>query len=297
MHAAGIRRRCVLVVAASAAVLVTSACSARGPVRSPANGPPGEVQLPDRQDRVEATSNGSLRTVSLRRFTQYAVQQQDVDACWAACAEMIGRYNDVPLTQREIAGRVRGRAEAEIAAANLYEVMQALNPDLAPFSPFEQLWARVVDRVIADPQGMWDRNWSWKDLFNEGSKQLPSRDIEVAELLRGHPVVLAKRPSGSEIGHVVVVFGVDYREPRSSSDSWIGQLRDRIRNALPDKLTDELRPSEYEVIAVSYIDPADAGVYRRPWREIHKEVEFALSASQARRRLLGWLDLLTEGRQ
>jgi hypothetical protein len=249
---------------------------------------------------VQETGEGDSLQVSLLGFTEYAVQQLDADACWAACAEMIGRYNGVELAQREIAERVRGGSEAEIRAANLYEIMQALNPDLAPFNPFDQIWSIIREQLTEDPRRRIDIDLDLRSLISEGSKHLPSRTPNVDELRRGHPLVLGIRPKESEIGHVVVVFGLEYQYRRGNPISEF--VQDRIQSTIKEitgrnrnqEAGDKVLPDSYEIVAVSYLDPADASVHTRRWAEIESEVvvDFVLSASTAREQLLGWKNLV-----
>lgn len=259
--------RCVHVGVASAVLLITAGC-------------------------------GAVKTAELHGFQDHAVKQKSADACWAACAEMIHSYNGVSMKQEAIVARVRGRPEVEIEAANWYEILQALNPDLAPFDPFEQFWSALGPQFIENPSWLVDialprEGKDWIDWVDYGAGHLPVRTVDIDELRDGQPLVLAKRPPGSDIGHLVVIFSADYREV-----PFVDSVNQGIRGILEESSDPEhLKIRRYDVVAVRYIDPADGQVHTEAWEEISGQVDRIVSASAARRQLLGWRELLEKGRQ
>src|SRR5690606_36170318 len=70
-------------------------------------------------------SGAAAQRADLRRFEQVTAQQRRSDWCWAACAEMVLRYNGVHDVDQE-ALVARFKNDPKDQTANLAEIIQAL---------------------------------------------------------------------------------------------------------------------------------------------------------------------------
>jgi hypothetical protein len=72
-----------------------------------------------------APSGECVAGIRTEVFNMVDAKQRSTQWCWAACAQMILNYYNIPVTQEEIVLRIKGAFVDE--AANYLEIVQALN--------------------------------------------------------------------------------------------------------------------------------------------------------------------------
>lgn len=115
-------------------------------------------------------------------------EQETPDLCWAAAIQAIFAYHGRHITQRDVLDRVKG-ASSGSATGRVREIIRGLS----------------------------NRSSSWY-LNNGDGRAL------VADLKAGNPVLMGLRPRGSEIGHVIVVYGVTYTMNQMTGQVFLDQV-------------------------------------------------------------------------
>jgi hypothetical protein len=115
--------------------------------------------------------------VSLPGFQEVAVAQEGRDWCWAACLQMVSRYNGTDVDQEDIVRKIRGHVRRD---------------------------GRDAGSVMDMMRGLWG---PWRTTFVSNG----SNNWIVSDLLFDSPVLVSLRPGdGDSIGHVVVLTGAQY---------------------------------------------------------------------------------------
>jgi hypothetical protein len=228
-------------------------------------------------------------------FPSTAVAQETLVWCWAACAEMILRFNGVETTQAEIAARIHGTddgGELKLEMAGRYEIMHALNPDLER-TAFEAVWKGLQEQVQALPAssrltGVECRQARAFDLALD--RLAPSKAVVIDQLRGGEPAVVGLRDPDAESGHAYVLFGAAYSE-RRWSPKLLGFLDELWKPAGADSseleiaarsMSERFAPERYTVREVRLIDPADGSQVSLPIEEFAARVDFVLTKPEAR---------------
>lgn len=187
--------------------------------------PPYPDPMPDRALTVAVEEGFSTKLVD---FEPHIAKQATPSWCWAACAEMILRFNGIPTDQAEIAARIHGVDAAnqpKVNGASLYEVMCALNPDM-PVGSFETIWASLEQQATEateDPGSMKDQDIDIDKSRAAGAllaQLLPETGLAVEDLRNGHPsVVVLNDPEVPGQLHAYVLLSADYQV--NESGGWI----------------------------------------------------------------------------
>lgn len=224
------------------APLTLGSCSLNGLTDFIPSGPqePEEVSMEsNRKNRAEITEEGDLETVRLRGIEPFIVNQREKVWCWAACTEMIMRYDGQEASQERIAARVHGykayandpNGKQKVIAASYHDMLHALCPN-APKTDFEAVWRGIEDDVLAaDPTTAGNREID----VNESKvatalydKYVPERAPPIDELKMGHPAVVGLHlPGFPDSGHAYLLIGSTY-----TPEGFLESLPDTIaRNA------------------------------------------------------------------
>jgi len=170
---------------------------------SPESGTPLAVEttpLPLKSDRAELTTNGlNDFTVQCSKINAVIAKQRDTNWCWAACAEMLLRYNGQNVPQEQIVGAIKKRVQKGETAdqADLFEIWLAMNPDLLS--------------EMARREAAWSSKPNTIDIgAHVNSMTDPSIDALVQEISSGNPVLLGLQGGKWGGGHVVLAYGIEY---------------------------------------------------------------------------------------
>jgi hypothetical protein len=226
------------------------------------------------------------------------VAQTSKVACWAACSEMIFRYNGKPeQTQVVIAERMgkvkttddQGRPlpqeviDKRIESAGLIEVMLALYPEFA-VRPDEV--ARAGYGWANDAEGMRKLGedalirWGWDELAREAApakvvatQLLPSPAVQPTP----QPLLVGLSQGEGKMGHVCLVYGMDYVP---GEKTWVGKQTEgtAMDNALPTIDSGTIH-------AIHLIDPEGGKRMTLPAREFSERADFIISRPIAIERL------------
>jgi hypothetical protein len=220
-----------------------------------------------------AAPNAPRQTAQLDRFSQCAVKQHTEVWCWAACAEMVHRYYNQPMTQEEIVARIMQRSASDPkaeAAADRQEVLGALDPELFDYLQKSDYSKPTWEQKILETGHM---RWgvSVKDLANMPREPhlgySPGR--LAASLQEDHaPVILALKPmADGDSGHIVVVHQVVYQESDSSpgagaaiGSAFESAASQTFGNLLGSpsprpKVQDQQVSHLYTIVQATYMDP------------------------------------------
>lgn len=252
-----------------------------------------------------STTPDPVRHYELPGFLGVAAGQETSVWCWAACAEMIQRYNGHETTQTEIATRIQGLGpdgSVKVQTASRYEVMCALNPDLET-SPFEALWAGIEHQVTQSPD-LLTRAGETKVGYDQAcaveaafAHAFPSKAVAIEELLGGQPAVVGLRDSKeASDGHAYVLYGATYSEaPHGlvhSTGSFLAKGLGFVLPAGKPDLLEHFVPEEYAVHEVDLLDPWEGKPTRMSLEEFAQRVDFVITRSQARETLAAWQGLV-----
>lgn len=262
-------------------------------------------ELPPHAECVEVTKENGKINCHLREFPQLAVQQEQPVWCWAACAQMILKFNGVETTQEEVAKRIQGvepGGEVKVEMASRYEILCALNPD-HPRSEFEAVWAGLK-REIADMDSLLSGSLRVDLSPSEATsialdRLAPEQSPAVAELLDGQPAVVGMRESKeSREGHAYVLYGADFevRNP-SALNRWAADAAQTVTGKLFSDaqgfyLFERLVPEDHTILAVHLIDPSDGIPLEMGAAEFAERVDFVITRKQARMLLEAWSGLV-----
>lgn len=289
------------------------ACESLAPAPEPSDRalPP---PLPGRAEKVETTRSGNSITARLRDFEAVQVTQKTPVWCWAACTEMIFKFDGDDTTQDEIAERIHGYetdGATKIAAASRYEIYRALSPD-APDSGFEVAWevARValegaaedaVEAKDASATKQPSANVAWRE---DQAAQIaldrasPPTGVPIDELLQGNPAIVGLRDVPDDpMGHVYVVVGATYRKRTSASSIRGALLLGRLLNVVDlgglvgDELVDRFASDKYAVEEVELVDPwleGDAMRVTLSIEDFAERADFVTTRASAHEILTRW---------
>ena len=262
-------------------------------------------------ERVLTVESGGVHTTTLKDFEALDWEQKEPVWCWAACAEMILRFNGEEATQESIATRIHGADKdggTKIEAASFYEVMRALNPDM-DVSPFDSLWAQVAARAEDDPSLVLNMKFG-VDAAVAASAALdqfvPNKQVAVEDLRNGHPAVVGLAdPELPDMGHAYVLIGAVYTINKSGDWSkqgkkWFDDLGEALgQDATPDNademedVADKVDGERYSASEVTLVDPWTGTVVTMTGEEFSNRVDFVISRRQARKTLSKWQSIAT----
>lgn len=225
------------------------------------------------------------------------VKQVSPVGCWAACAEMIYRYNGKPeQTQARIAERIgktpttdkNGRPLTDleraqnVRAACEWEIMLALYPEFSipPEQFVASAWAYYADPEAALKGTFW--NFVSGALNYSVSESLPA-DVVGAELAPGRgarpqPLLAGLQDEADpQLGHVCLVYGMDFV---AGSQTLVGKQSEEyvVHRVLPTI-------DQGEIYRLHLVDPADGSTPTRTPAELSGKVNFFLSSKIAKQRL------------
>ena len=211
------------------------------------------------QDRYRAACN---------EFVALAAEQQKTDVwCWAACVQMVNKYNGVETTQADIASRIHGQAAdangnldpERVKRAGTTEIMLALNPEFQ-----SNVTKEAVDGITAaiESHGKVNLSYDAKStamaLFRE--RAYSDNDM-IADVARGMPVVVGLKDKTGNTGHAYVVHATTYKA---------------TKGVLPGSYT-------YALESVEAVDPWDGKAVSIPAGEFRERCGFKISQARARR--------------
>ena len=258
-----------------------------------------------RRDRVETERKGKCLVSKLKGFTSMTSVQREPTWCWAACVQMVQRFNGIEASQAEIAERIHG-VDADgspmVRAATYYEILCALNPDIER-SPFTELWKSLGSQALDSIDSIESLSLAIDraaaiDLVI--GTLLPSRDVPVEELRMGHPAIVGLRGQGIEEGHAYVLIGCRYKKRAPKlEDLAFGIIKDKAQEAIGDELgknavdrvCESVEPKPFHVKSVFLVDPYEGTIVRLKYKDFEKQVDFVISRERSRQILLRWRDL------
>ena len=189
------------------------------------NGTNGSVQavettpLPVKSQRANLAKLGPNEfQVQCTNIQAVAAEQAGTNWCWAACAQMILRYNGTNITQEEIVKQIAKEAGQcrDSEQADEFEIWLAMNPDMqeemdrriaAWYDPNKPNTTEVRMNINASNAG---------DLL--GATSNPSSDVLVQDISSGNPVVVGFHGGAWGGGHVVLAYGVNYSRLKTEGD-------------------------------------------------------------------------------
>jgi hypothetical protein len=169
-------------------------------------------------------------SVKCTQVEAVAVKQREPTWCWAACAEMLLRYNGAQVTQEQIADHIGKRTKAgeDPKTAGQVEIWCAMNPDLMEeYHRRERAWNKP--NTITLNLGL---NLSNLNDVNESTSG-SSTDTIVQEISSGNPVILGLKGTNWGSGHVVLVYGVEYSRLKTKAESASRRLASIFSNPTP----------------------------------------------------------------
>ena len=200
-------------------------------------------------------------------FVALAAEQQRTDVwCWAACVQMVNKYNGVDVTQAEIASRIHGQATdangnldpEKVKRAGTTEIMLALNPEFQ-----DDVNRQAGDAAVAAIRNRgkvsvdYDALGTGLAVFRE--KAYTDNDM-IADVARGVPVVVGLKDLTGNTGHAYVVHATTYTA---------------TKGALPGHYT-------YALEAVEAVDPWEGKPVTIPANEFRQRCGFKISQARAR---------------
>lgn len=217
--------------------------------------------------------------VELQGFDSVAATQERYVWCWAACAEMVLRYQGEPASQQAIVERIHGHddeGELKVETATRYELYRALSPQ-TEVSDFDLLWTGIkdqlaaelealganIDQALADghtpdaPSGV-EVSFDGSVLVNDAIDRLaPSRAVPIDALIAGEPVVAGLRDDPTaKTGHLYVVIGAEYLTPKEWSEklptagkNMAKQLEANFQKRIDDSIPSEASMQRAENLA------------------------------------------------
>ena len=215
---------------------------------------------------VQTLGNDRYRAVC-SDFVASAAEQQKTDVwCWAACVQMVNKYNGVDVTQAEIASRIHGQATdangnldpEKVKRAGTTEIMLALNPEFSD----------DVNRQAGDAAAAAVRNRGKVSLDLDATstalavfreKAYTDNDM-IADVARGVPVVVGLKDPTGNTGHAYVVHAATYTA---------------TKGALPGQYS-------YALESVEAVDPWEGKGVSIPAGEFRQRVGFKISQARAR---------------
>jgi hypothetical protein len=189
--------------------------------------PPAQAPAVAGRGAAETLAPGRYRA-TCKDFVGIAAEQQKTDVwCWAACVQMVNKYNGRQVTQAEIAGRIHGKATdasgridpEKVKRAGTLEIMLAMNPDLHDHFIREGVAGLLAGRDLKVEFDPTQTALAW---FQEKTY---SDDHMIADLARGVPVVVGlKDPGNAQTGHAYVVHAATYGATPGALNSYTYSL-------------------------------------------------------------------------
>jgi len=151
--------------------------------------------------------SGNLCDVGIRtdNFNAVNAKQRASQWCWAACAQMILNYHQVPVTQEDVVWRIKGVIRDE--AANYYEIMSALNGEY----PTSEEGGRAEVTCL----------------------ETKSTDDIIDDLYKNWPLMLAYDTGDS--GHAVVLTAARFKVTRTQNGKRRSLISLTVRDPSPER--------------------------------------------------------------
>ncbi len=254
----------------------------------------------------QVRSSPDARVVKCAGVEENRVTQDSPTSCWAACAEMIFRYNGrSEQTQAVIASRLgklprndsrtglplsEVRRSAMIREACSLEIMVALYPEFG-VAPEDIVTACALyhETPEGDLKGyMLDRGTDY--LWKVFSQEILAADLIATELLgdprRPEPMVVGIKSSEDPLGmgHAYLLYGMDYVPGSQTAVGGVAQGAG-IDGYLPTLDRGEIR-------SLYLVDPADGSLTKMTGEELRRNAIFVMSRSIAKQRMEGAKDII-----
>lgn len=230
-------------------------------------------------------------TAACPNFLACKAQQEEDVWCWAACAEMIHKYNKTrdaklaTVTQKDLATRIHGMSDSggvSVKAASYHEVMAALNPDI-PKDELEGARAclkQAADKVAKGGRVSFDVDYqSW--IASKTSEYCTvNSDVIVQDVRAGSPVVVVlTQGEGAPVEHANVLWGAGF----AVEDSFVAKYG--INSIAADWKFNPFTTAArcYAIRWVDLIDPWDGTSVRLSGEDFKKRVTFMISKDRARK--------------
>jgi hypothetical protein len=299
------RSRLSTALLALAVVSLSVGCASKPQVRlADAKTPALFAEAPPAQGRVDLqrTGEGDANefAASCRNFPAVATRQKEPVWCWAACAEMVHRYNGNPMTQDEIATRVTsgkiGQDETAARAASEREIMFALNPEMRD-AYADLVASRIMESL--DRDAIVTKVYPSQYLKSGLERWSINSDEIVLSILKGEPVLIGLTPDGEgSFGHVYALYGITFSR---RLPSWMEKTTDAVTDI--DVGEYELKdfnvgatPIWFSIHSVDAIDPWTGRSETIPAERLKREIDFALNRDLARLILQEEMAALKSGR-
>lgn len=238
--------------------------------------------LATKGDKAKLARTGPNKfQVTCEGIQTVAVKQREPTWCWAACAEMLNRYNGVPVTQEQMAAAITKRKTAGVddQSANQVVVWLAMNPERgAEVVRREAAWeskATVTVHAEADFSNL-------SNVFAMATQ--PSSDEFVQEISQGHPVMLGLHGGQWGTGHIVLVYGVEYSRLKTEGDAAYKDLTLILNRG----------SKQFAVHNVMVVDPQpDEGksqLVTLTATDLQGHVDFAWGKAEAAKKLQSYMD-------
>lgn len=249
-----------------------------------------ETLLTQQAEGPAASGRGQVQRLGSNRFSagcpgfeSLAAKQQTEVWCWAACAEMVHRWNGGKVTQAEIAERIHGAGvnasgEAErakaIRAASFREVMRALSPGV-----YEQSLSARLNELGEAANDSDQKATIEVDLAELVRARVEAgttnSDVMVLDLAAGNPSVvgLFDGPE-AEMGHAYVVHAAEFSRRKNN-------LLDTSFSAAVGQFGGDRYAREFPLWSVHLIDPWTGEAVVLAAEDFAQRVEFIISAREA----------------
>lgn len=255
---------------------------------------------------METTELDGVHTTELIGLQTITTQEKGMGFwCWAACTEMILRYDGIPESQERIAGRIhgfkeaslRGDSEAKISTANYHEIMHALCPE-APKTDIDAAWQKMVDVAPGLAGGGDVEIDSEQAVAGAMNRFVESVVPPITDLIQGHPAVVGLSLTGYEgaenDGHVYLFVGATYEPPSIFDKSliwfnnqlvYLNLTGAEVAKAAADRFTNFYKIHEVVLIDPDLTDDPSTPVNEMRTvltaKEFKERLQFALSRTDA----------------
>ena len=275
--------------------------------------------------------------VKCEGIEKVATSQKGPNLCWAACAEMLHRYNNRPLSQSDIALRIQGRRDKLAQGGSIEKILtnpgdiiggilkrggrklveRTASPAAPDWTAIDaatkvEVWLAMnperqsrVDASEDRQKNQFSFNMDFNTLMIRTTR--PSTDDIVQEISSGRPVIIGIKPGADAAGHIVLAYGVVYsrKEPQGPAEYREMTKVTRDNNiGLPEIAAMTGRHSTHYIIhELRYIDPqptdgSDKPVDESiPFQKIINDIDFYLSKKEALAKLDAYLEMWTPSGQ
>jgi hypothetical protein len=227
-----------------------------------------------------------------------AKQKDETSWCWAACAQMLRRYNGEDVDQEKIVAesKLLPLPPSPNDSGMSVEIWLALNPDMRPeFNRRLAIFlAQTGVRATQLAQSKTKPGDYFKELLNQGLRRTNANagaklfsaadtDMLVQEISAGNPVLVGRSDdgSGTGMGHVVLAYGVDYS--RLVAEGEVTYPNEGVPNT----------NRQYKINQIQVIDPFSdqktGSLTDIEGEELSNGIDFVLSKAEARAKLSAFM--------